>query len=366
MLPRYQRIITPAVKVALASSFPVVFGPHVYLCKTEAARNEFLADAVPLSRQRPPQPPALQRIVVLGAPKSGKTSLSASIAKELGLPVIDACTAVAEVLEGISQLAADVKRELRKGQPLQPLIVAECVCAVARRYPGWVLDGFPATREQAELLASRQLGMTRVLVLEAKDDECKRRAERELHATLASGAYKFPTADSFERDTSEGAEPDAVKEVRGAPPVLAGGKAIDPELVEYSAEAAAIRLALQQHRDIEQCVAADGNRTRVQLQVRRGLLEAAAGRQAYLEKRCRGHPAPMLHLRLWMGRDEIIERRGRFSRAGGGALGGDGGGDYCPVSWKLDRTLVLAAPDASLSNMVQIGSEVVCVSPKHR
>ena len=47
-------------------------------------------------------------------------------------------------------------------------------------------------------------------------------------------------------------------------------------------------------------------------------------------------------------------------------MGGDGGGDYCPVSWKLDRTLVLAAPDASLSNVLQIGAEVVCVSAQHR
>ena len=35
---------------------------------------------------------------------------------------------------------------------------------------------------------------------------------------------------------------------------------------------------------------------------------------------------------------------------------------FPPVSWKLDRTLVLVPPDATLSNMLQIGAEVVCVS----
>ena len=42
------------------------------------------------------------------------------------------------------------------------------------------------------------------------------------------------------------------------------------------------------------------------------------------------------------------------------------GGDYCPVSWKLDRQLVLVPPDGTLSTMLCIGREVVCVSPKHR
>jgi len=37
---------------------------------------------------------------------------------------------------------------------------------------------------------------------------------------------------------------------------------------------------------------------------------------------------------------------------------------FPPVSWKLDRTLLLVPPDATLSNMLQIGAEVVCVSVK--
>ena len=55
MLVRYKRLISPAVKVALPDSFPVVYGPHIYLCKTQAAREAFMADVVPLSQQRPPQ-----------------------------------------------------------------------------------------------------------------------------------------------------------------------------------------------------------------------------------------------------------------------------------------------------------------------
>jgi len=191
MLGRYKRAVTPAAKVALPDAFPVVYGPHIYLCKTHAARQEMLADPVPLSRQRPPQPAALHRIVVLGAPKSGRSSLAASVAKDMGVALIDACSAVRDVLSGISHLSATVKRNLRTGQPLDPMLVAECVCAVALRYPGWVLDGFPATREQAELLAARNLGMTRVLVLEASDYSTTARASAQLAAKHASGIYMY-------------------------------------------------------------------------------------------------------------------------------------------------------------------------------
>jgi len=129
--------------------------------------------------------------IVLGPPKSGRSSLAASVAKDMGVALIDACSAVRDVLSGISHLSATVKRNLRTGQPLDPMLVAECVCAVALRYPGWVLDGFPATREQAELLAARNLGMTRVLVLEASDYSTTARASAQLAAKHASGIYMY-------------------------------------------------------------------------------------------------------------------------------------------------------------------------------
>ena len=95
-------------------------------------------------------------------------------------------------------------------------------------------------------------------------------------------------------------------------------------------------------------------------------MSSTLGRQAYLEKRRRGHPAPMAHMQLWMDRDELVRRRSRFSRSGGGALGGAGGGDYCPVSWKLDRILQLVPPDANLKCMFRIGSQLVCVANGYR
>ena len=47
-------------------------------------------------------------------------------------------------------------------------------------------------------------------------------------------------------------------------------------------------------------------------------------------------------------------------------MGGDRGGDYCPVSWKMDRALVLCCPDQDLSNMLQVEGQMVCVAAKYR
>ena len=297
MLPRYGRLVSPSVKVPLADSFPVVYGPHVYMCKTAAAREAFMADCVPLSRQRPPQPAALQRIVVLGPPKSGKSSLAASIARDLGLVCIDACSAVEQVLEGISHLSLRVRSTLRKGEPLDEYLLAECVCAVALQSPGWVLDGFPSTRDQADLIASRSLDITKVLVLNLDDDEAFARAEGQLLAKDSAGAFLFPTPGTLVPDTREDAEEGSMVEVPGAEAILAGKQAIGPALSNYKSQITAICAALAEDRDRVQVCTATGNRSKTYSEVKQKLVGYALGRQAYLEKLARSHPAPLLHQR---------------------------------------------------------------------
>jgi hypothetical protein len=258
------------------------------------------------------------------------------VAKELGVALIDACSAVEQVLQGISHLSRDVRQALRTGQPLREDLVAECVCAVALRYPAWVLDAFPATPEQANVLAKRDVGITRVLILEADDATSKARAEAELLGKDAGGRWLFPTPASSVPDTRPGADEGATVELLGAEAQLTGEKAVEPALELWKNKHAAIREALSSHRDTHASVSAHGNRTLVERTVHHLLAAPALGRQAFLEKRRRGHPAPMLHQGLWMDRDELVRRRGRFSRAGGGALGGDGGTHFtCFTSTKV-------------------------------
>ena len=317
MLPRYGRLVSPSVKVPLADSFPVVYGPHVYMCKTAAAREAFMADCVPLSRQRPPQPAALQRIVVLGPPKSGKSSLAASIARDLGLVCIDACSAVEQVLEGISHLSLRVRSTLRKGEPLDEYLLAECVCAVALQSPGWVLDGFPSTRDQADLIASRSLDITKVLILNLDDDEAFARAEGQLLAKDSAGAFLFPTPGTLVPDTREDAEEGSMVEVPGAEAILAGKQAIGPALSNYKSQITAICAALAEDRDRVQVCTATGNRSKTYSEVKQKLVGYALGRQAYLEKRARFHPAPLLHqrYRIAFGRGVCMCARVIDSRA---------------------------------------------------
>ena len=361
MLGRHQGVVAPSVKVSLAASFPVVYGPHVYLCKTQQARETFMADCVELSRLRPPQPAALQRVCVLGPPKSGRTSLAASIAKDLGLAIIDACSAVQQVSEGISHLAEAVRRALRSGQGLDPMMVAECVSVVALRYPGWVLDGFPASSEQARLLAQRNLDLTGVILLQLSGEAAGARAEAELEGKEAGGRFRFPTPDVSVPDTSEEAEEGKMKLVPGAPAQLTGRKAVREEVSKWETEEEQIRAALCGERDTLMCVDAEANRSSMHAAARKLLLAGALGRQGYLQRRRARQPAAMEHQHLWMDGKVLEARRSRFSKDKQ-----HGGGDYCPVSWKLERKLVLVPHTKTLQHLLHIGHEFVAVAPKYR
>ena len=72
------------------------------------------------------------------------------------------------------------------------------------------------------------------------------------------------------------AAPDATIEIPGAPPLLTGAKSVDPELVSYAEETAAIRLALMAHRDVEQVCTPKRDLWKSHVMFKRGLLIACA------------------------------------------------------------------------------------------
>lgn len=74
-----------------------------------------------------------------------------------------------------------------------------------------------------------------------------------------------------------------------------------------------------------------------------------------------GQPAPMRQQQLWMDATALRAGRSRFSKDGE-----HGGGDYCPVSWKLERKLVLVPQTKTLEHLLHIGKEFVAVAPTYR
>ena len=98
------------------------------------------------------------RIALMGPPASGKTALATALAKHYYIPHITAASALAQVREADSELAAEVNTAIaeagdgRLATGLFCKAVRSVLEAPKLRNRGYVLDGLPRTFQEAKLL----------------------------------------------------------------------------------------------------------------------------------------------------------------------------------------------------------------------
>ena len=93
------------------------------------------------------------RIVLLGAPGSGKGTQGELLAKRLGVPHIASGELLRKHVKAESELGRDVAERLAHGDLVSDDVVLGVVgdaIAKASESGGYILDGFPRTRAQAE------------------------------------------------------------------------------------------------------------------------------------------------------------------------------------------------------------------------
>lgn len=93
------------------------------------------------------------RIVLLGAPGSGKGTQGELLAKRLGVPHIASGELLRKHVKAESELGRDVAERLAHGDLVSDDVVLGVVgdaVAKASESGGYILDGFPRTRAQAE------------------------------------------------------------------------------------------------------------------------------------------------------------------------------------------------------------------------
>ncbi|PIK58709.1 putative adenylate kinase 8-like [Apostichopus japonicus] len=109
-------------------------------------------------------------IIIHGPTASGKTTISKMVCSSLRTAYISADNLLAD---DVSATAAEAKKHLQNNQPIPTDLWVKMIQARLQLYDcvkkGWVLDGFPETREQA--LALQAVGITakHYVVLEAPD-----------------------------------------------------------------------------------------------------------------------------------------------------------------------------------------------------
>jgi adenylate kinase len=125
----------------------------------------------------PPSKPLV--LILIGAPGSGKNTQTAFLSKEFGLPVISAD----KLVKDNPQAAASIQTiGMPTIDPRQDMIMNQLVQAKLKTLDtskGFILDGFPATKEQADFLANlnqqEHFPSPIILQLDVPDAVAKRR-----------------------------------------------------------------------------------------------------------------------------------------------------------------------------------------------
>lgn len=124
-----------------------------------------------------------RRVVLLGAPGSGKGTQACHLSAALGVPVIATGEMLRDAVAAGSELGARVEGVMAAGAFVADDLMAEVVAnrlAQEDARPGFILDGYPRTTGQAAtldgILARASAGVDRVLLLEVPEVELVRRA----------------------------------------------------------------------------------------------------------------------------------------------------------------------------------------------
>lgn len=121
-------------------------------------------------------------ILILGAPGSGKGTQGRLLAERLKLPKITTGDLIRSAMKDETPLGLEAKKFYDDGKLVPDSIVLGMIKAELDRpeaNDGAILDGFPRTAAQAELvdrtLAQRQQRLNHILLLDVTEDELVRR-----------------------------------------------------------------------------------------------------------------------------------------------------------------------------------------------
>nr|XP_023692139.1 adenylate kinase 9 isoform X1 [Paramormyrops kingsleyae] len=301
-------LIQPA-RGPLDPSFPVLFHQFIYFFASKETRGKFMFNPIKYLRQPKPRPPLPIKMAITGPPKSGKSTVARKFASEFGIQRLSIGDAMRSVLTKRRQteLAAHMLSYLHQGLAVPDKLAIQClevalmnlVCSTR----GFILDGFPVTKGQADLMESRGIVPYRVAELQVDAQESLRRGLVDQGKTpRPSVMHDSPQALSVRSSCFR--------------------REVEPVRQHYQ----------EQHQN---WVLVDGHKSKwwVWCKVLEEAQASARHIQGYLERRRQGQAACID--RLLVTPTELQARLGEF-------------GQYCPVSLALRAELVDCSHSASL------------------
>ncbi|XP_050927825.1 LOW QUALITY PROTEIN: adenylate kinase 9 [Lates calcarifer] len=158
-----ERDLIQPLQWPLNTTYPLIFHQYIYFFASKENRNTFMLNPLKYLRQPKPIPALPVKMAVLGPPKSGKTTVAEMFAQKYGLVRLSIGGVMRMVLntQGHTDLAVQMTKYLSQGLVVPDELAIQClevalmssVCSTR----GYVLDGFPMTLKQTELMGSRSI-----------------------------------------------------------------------------------------------------------------------------------------------------------------------------------------------------------------
>ncbi|XP_073708860.1 adenylate kinase 9 [Garra rufa] len=183
------------------ATFPVILHQFIYFFASKETRNTFILNPIKYLHQPKPNPSLPIKLAIIGPPKAGKTTVARMFAREYGLARLSIGDAIRMVLnnQAKTDLANQVQKHLNQGLTVPDELAIQClevaVMSLVCSTQGFVLDGFPVTKHQAELLESCSIIPMLVIELQLDTAEVLRRGLRDREKNNRSD-QPYPMHDS--------------------------------------------------------------------------------------------------------------------------------------------------------------------------
>ncbi|MCL2030363.1 MAG: adenylate kinase [Oscillospiraceae bacterium] len=118
------------------------------------------------------------RMILFGAPGSGKGTQAALLEKRLGVPAVSTGNILRAAIREGAEVGRKAKSFVDAGRLVPDEIMVEIIKTRLARpdcEKGFILDGFPRTVAQAEALEAAGIAIDHVLDIEVSDEEVERR-----------------------------------------------------------------------------------------------------------------------------------------------------------------------------------------------
>ncbi|XP_075801076.1 adenylate kinase 9 [Microtus pennsylvanicus] len=142
---------------------PVIHRQYIYFLSSKQTKEKFMMNPIKYIRQPKPKASMPVRIMIVGPPKSGKTTVAKKLASEYGLKRLSVGDALRSMLSNHpdTELSLMINWHLHKGMTVPDalaiqaldLSLMESVCNTI----GVVIDGYPVTTNQMNILETRSI-----------------------------------------------------------------------------------------------------------------------------------------------------------------------------------------------------------------